>query len=343
MKLPDYIFFSFAIVTILIIFLLTFFQLVKSPVQPYASPGSLVTNEKYIQGLYNNLDLNDSMSVFRYVFTSLESNITVYPTENYFYFRFPAHGKMIWGSFSLSADTRDQGVFGFGYSEHNEDPNIADVWPRVGGGKELVAEDGVFVQKINDFTYSVTFENKTVIFHLNDVGLQLPQRFKLLPQENYVGPIFDESGIQLYLIFNKNVSHLYDVLNEDQFVPETFVQYTDDILIGSRTRFAFYDDKENNRRILIGVKGEDTLKNNWNDGPHDQMPDNYVYTGQIETQPYFEAHYQLQGKIDKYGNYINQTGVRVAVAPYRVYFKEEELLFIDYCKSINATQDQFYK
>src|SRR3989344_4129525 len=150
MKLPDYIFFSFAIVTILIIFLLTFFQLVKSPVQPYASPGSLVTNEKYIQGLYNNLDLNDSMSVFRYVFTSLESNITVYPTENYFYFRFPVHGKMIWGSFSLS--------------EHNEDPNIADVWPRVGGGKELAAEDGVFVQKINDFTYSVTFENKTVIF-----------------------------------------------------------------------------------------------------------------------------------------------------------------------------------
>jgi len=33
------------------------------------------------------------------------------------------------------------------------------------------------------------------------------------------------------------------------------------------------------------------LQNNWYDGPFDQMPDNYVYLGQIEVQKYLEACY----------------------------------------------------
>ena len=58
------------------------------------------------------------------------------------------------------------------------------------------------------------------------------------------------------------------------------------------------------------------MQNNWYDGPFDQMPDNYVCNGQIEVKPYLEQHYtEYEGRIDKYGRFLNKEGRRIAVAP----------------------------
>ncbi len=302
-----------------------------------------IANEKFINGLYNNLNLEDSKEVFRFVFSHLDNEVVVYPTENYYYFTFTAKGKTIWGTLNLSADNRDEGVFGFGYIEKIDkfkEPN----YPVVGGGGDYNSEDGVFVKKINDFKYSVTFEGKTIVFKFNDIGLSPPQKAKLRGDEIFVGPSFDESGLKFFLIFNKTEQHLYWVLNEDGFVPESFKKYTDDIVIGDRTGFAFYLDKENNRKILFGVEGFNVWQNNWYDGPFDQLPDNYVYTGQIEVKKYIEASYPYNnGRIDKYGNYLDEEGARVAVAPYLVYFSIDDLIsVIESCKASSPTKSHFY-
>ena len=86
------------------------------------------------------------------------------------------------------------------------------------------------------------------------------------------------------------------------------------------------------------------LKNNWYDGPFDQMPDNYIYLGKIpEYKEYIEATYPgVKGKIDKFGNYLENDGVRVAVGPYYVYFSTDDLSFVRSCKSQNITTSQFY-
>ena len=74
------------------------------------------------------------------------------------------------------------------------------------------------------------------------------------------------------------------------------------------------------------------------------MPDNYVYTGQIEVKKYIEANYpNVRGRIDKYGYYLDEKGVRVAIAPYLVYFSKEELVsVIESCKASALSTPEFY-
>jgi hypothetical protein len=295
---------------------------------------ALQTNEDFIRGLYaDDIDLNDTLAVFRFVFAKLPRTITVYPTENYYYFRFISRGKTIGGSLSLFAHNRDRGILGFGYSEHAEDIGIPDPEARMGGGKEFGPEDGVAVRKIDDFTYRVTFEGKSVTVRLNDAGLEPPQRARLLPEEVFVGPVHDESGLQFHLLFNNATRRFQYLLNQDGFVPERFRTFTYGTIIGDRTGFVFHDDASLGRRLLIGVKGHNVVKNNWYDGPFDQLPDNRIATGEIDLQPYIEAAYpEVAGNIDRYGHYLDDPGTRVAIAPYFVYFTPEDLMFVDRCR-----------
>ncbi len=298
------------------------------------NPGAFFTNESYIRGLYSPLDLKDSTAVFRYVFKNLHKEVTVYPSENYYYFRFTAAGKSVWGTLVLSADNRDQGVLGFGYIE-KQDRYTGEYPDAVGGSKDLTAADGVLVKKITPFKYTVTFEGRTVTFILQSLQLQTPQHALLQEDERLVGPNFDESGIQFYLVYNMTEKNLFWILNEDVFVPETFRRINDELEVGMRTGFAFYLDTLNRRRILVGIDGYYALLNNWFDGPFDQLPDNYVKTGDIEVQKYMEASYGFEpGIIDTYGNFLHREGIRVAVAPYYAYYSISDLVnVIENCKT----------
>jgi hypothetical protein len=61
-------------------------------------------------------------------------------------------------------------------------------------------------------------------------------------------------------------------------------------------------------------------------GPFDQLPDNYVTSGEVSLQRYLEVcHPNLRGKIDKYGILRGERGSRVAIAPYMVYFFKSDL------------------
>lgn len=316
------IFYAIVIVAVALFFVTLLDKSNSAPNRIKYDSGIFYSNEEFIDGLYNNLDLTDDKEVFAFVFNSLSDEITVYPTENYYYFKFTANGKTVWGSLTLYADERDKGVLGFGYSIRNTDDSDYNE----GGGGSYSQKDGVSVTKIDPLKYSATYGNKTVIFNLSAPDLKMPAKAKLLPSEKYIGPVFDESGLQFHLIFSDKTKKFMYFLNEDEFVPETFDDLGMNILRGKRTGFAFYEDRDNSRKILIGVEGRHVQENDWYDGPFDQLPDNYIYTDQIEIQRYIEQAYpNVVGRIDKYGNYLDRPGTRVAIAPYTVYFSHNQL------------------
>jgi len=303
---------------------------------------SFRSNSAYIEGLYSNIDVNDPLSVFRTVFFSLGDQVTVYPSENFFYYRFTANGQHFFGTIVLSAIDRDSGIVRFSYVQ-KIDRARHHGYPTKGGSLKLNKENGLEIKKVDDFRYIVSFENKNVIFNLYRTDLSFSKLASLASTESYIGPSFDESGLQFYLIFEEKAKHLFWILNEDEYVPEEFFHHSKNIIIGARTGFAFYEDKLHKRKILIGVDGKNVLHNNWYDGPFDQLPDNYVKIGKVKIQDAIELSYpESKGEIDKYGNYKNEPGVRVPIAPYTVYFSDNELDFVDECRKHNVSSE-FYK
>jgi hypothetical protein len=59
--------------------------------------------------------ISDPLAVFAFVLQSLPDHVKVYPTENYYYFRFTHNGRPYAGSIRLPPGERDQGRIEFGY------------------------------------------------------------------------------------------------------------------------------------------------------------------------------------------------------------------------------------
>ncbi len=296
---------------------------------------SFVTNESFINGLYAGLKLDSEDEVFAYVFSKLKNKVTIFPSENYYYFRFPARGKMIYGTLTLFPTERDSARIGFGYAAKVEDKYRNRNYFVRGGGRTYGKEDGVTVKELAVDRFEVRFRGKTVEFTLHDPGYAIPNNARLAADEEYVGSNFDESGLRFHLIFHKKINRLFWILNEDGFVPESFAatQYGRRVVMGNRTEFMFYNDSLLSRKVLIGVSGWNVNHNNWYDGPFDQLPDNYVKAGKINMRKYIVADIGIDSAaIDQYGRY--GPAHRVPVAPYTVYYSDLEMDFAQICLQI---------
>src|SRR5262249_17525618 len=137
---------------------------------------------------------------------------------------------------------------------------------------------GVAVDKLGPLAYRVGYGDKSVVFELNDLSQVKPPAGAIGPDEVYLGPIFDESAIRFFLVFNKKLKIFHYILDETIENPEKLVAPADidRILIGKRTGFAFYRDHKLERKILIGVFEGNSRINNYFDGPFDQLPDNFL-------------------------------------------------------------------
>lgn len=304
-----------------------------------------LSNDAFITGLYTGIRLDSAEEVLDYVLQQIGDEATVYPSENYYYFKFTASGKNIAGSLHLILNDTNDLRLGLGYVQKVEDKQRQKDYAMPGGSLHYHNGKGkVSMRMLDDSTCKVTCRGKSVIFHLYQPDLGSPEKARLLPEEKLVGPSFDESGLQFYLLFNTKGKCLYWILNEDAFVPETFARISQNVVVGNRTEFAFYLDSANNRKVLIGVEAKNVLDNNWYDGPFDQMPDNYVRTGAIEVLPYLEAHYPYhKGNMNKYGRFLDREGARVPVAPYRVYWDYEDLSFVEGLEKDSLSATDFYK
>jgi hypothetical protein len=300
------------------------------------------TNQSFVEQATARatLAIDDPMAVFAFVLGGLPDRVTVYPTENYYYFKF-THGHLRYaGNIRLDVQERDEGKIHFAYFEDLTE------WKDQGPIKHQVLgkEQGVEVERIARLTYRIGYRGRSVVFALNDLADAKPPPGLLGPDERYIGPVFDESALRLFLVYNGRLKLFHYLLDEtievaDQLAP---AQVTDRILIGKRTGFAFYRDHRIDRKILIGVFEGNSRVNNYFDGPFDQLPDNFI-EGETLREAILAVEPHLAGRIDRFG--ISPGGEdRYLIAPYHHYRIEDDLLIFHECatdKTVPA--DSYYE
>jgi hypothetical protein len=166
----------------------------------------------------------------------------------------------------------------------------------------LDASNGVTLEKLERFVYRMTYGGKSVVFELNDLSLVKPPADALALKETFIGPVFDDSGVRFFLVYNAAINNFLYILDETVDVTDDFATGPrgDRILVGKRTGFVFYRDRRRDRKILIGVYGENVDVNNYFDGPFDQLPDNFI-EGEVLRDSILKVQPNLKGKIEGLG------------------------------------------
>jgi hypothetical protein len=295
---------------------------------------SLHTNEADIGETRqtSELAIGDTRAVFAAVLDSLPERVNVLPTENYYYVRFAHKGVRYVGNIRLAAAERDQGKVHFSFSEEPTDWNgePADRHGAFGPG------EGVSVQKIAALEYRVSAGGNSVTFVLNDLSRVAPPADHLAADETFLGPVFDESGIRFFFVFNTRLKTFHFLLDESSGVADELFGSTasKQIVIGKRTGFAFYLwDK---RKVLIGVNERQSRLNTWLDGPFDQLPENFI-AGDALRDAIVAAEPGAKGKIDRFGNFTDGAG-RFLIHPYLLYRGVGDLAVFSRCMSSRAVR-----
>ncbi len=305
----------------------------------------LATNQQTIEKLKSTvLDINDIDANFETVFHSLADRVMVYPTENYYYFSMKDQGSEIWGNFRLDSIDREEGIISFAYyqvvpnSEYYYNHN--NLWH-----KEYSAKDGVEVKKLDKLTYSVSYRGKTKIFELNNLEQKMPPD-KLTPDEEFVSRMQDESGFQFYMVFNRKINWFYYILDEREPLPDILHPYGKDIYLGRLSEFAFYSDKEFDRKILFAIAERNVIRNNYYDGPFDQLADNFIDVDKFE-KLVVQAYPFFKGKVKGRGDFVDENGrrknSRISISPYHPYaaIRDIWIIFSNCEESFGRNQSEF--
>lgn len=291
---------------------------------PGGSGPAVAFHQGFIEGSHPEIrdsvvNLENVDQVFDLVFSALGTEARVYPTENYYYFIFKVHGKEVWGNFHFPPAGEIGEDLDFAYWKFESNPADGKIFSRY---KRYGAADGVSIKKLSDLRYAVSRKEKSVVFSLNDLEQALPAGAKLQKDEVLAARTFDESGYQLLLTYNKLRSHFMFVLDESVKLPEALSVAGQNLLVGEKSGFAFYQD--NGRKILVGVRTDNIRKNNYFDGPFDQLADNFVQNDRLSS--YMQAAYPYaSGRLDKYGRFTDTEHSRLALTPYSFYYEPAEL------------------
>ena len=303
----------------------------------------LTTNETYVEETTRPtaLELSDPLSVLAFVLESLADHVKVYPTENYYYFRFTHNGTPYAGSIRLPPGERDQGKVEFGYYK-----DLTEWSDEMDGGVHMIlgAAQGVKVEQLARFDYRLTYLGTSVVFMLNDLSDVRPPPATLGADEKFLGPIFDESGIRFFLVFNKKLRLFHYLLDETATVADdlTAMAGADRLLVGRRTGFAFYRDHHADRKILVGVYEGNSRINNYLDGPFDQLPENFIQGDELRAA-ILASDPSVEGQLDRLGNYVREEG-RYLIHPYMLYHHPSDLQAIHACAGRSVARPaQYYR
>lgn len=289
----------------------------------------LHTNQSYLEEVMaeTELPLDRPKEMLEWVLGSLPERVKVYPTESYFYFNFYHQGIRYAGNLRLDAKDRDEGRLHFAYFEdlqewtENAPINYSHFGP----------DEGIKVEKLESLVYRVSYASRSVVFELNDLSEVLPPPQAVGADEQYIGPVFDESGMRFFLMFNPKLKMFLYILDETARISDQLrlTPNTNRISIGTRTGFAYYQDLRMNRKILIGVFDRNSRVNNAFDGPFDQLPDSFV-KGDALRDAILAVEPALKDKIDRFGGSDDGSG-RFLIAPYTYYQSIEELYLFHQC------------
>lgn len=260
-----------------------------------------------------NIDHTNIEEFFSYLFDRIPSYAIVYPTETYYYYIIDLPNVTISGNLRLL--DADEGKIHIGYFDKN-DPHGESYYTTLG------QENGVTINKVSDYVYDVAYNQKTVRFKLSDIADKQPKELKLLPEEEFVAHILDESGVKLFLLYNNQTSTFYYVMDEEVKHTDRFTVH-ENYLLGNRTGFVYYHDKHYDRKILVGVSRMNIFYNNYFDGPFDQVPPRLnIRDKLIAAYPYTN----YSGGIDEHGNFNAFNSSRVAISPYYDYLDIQDLI-----------------
>lgn len=265
----------------------------------------VLPQEAVLKGLAaSGVNLDDPIAVFATVFASLPERVSVLPTENYYYWQMFCDGREIRGNIRLPSGQREKGVICIGYAEYDEFPD--DGSPAgISASRYLGLADGITVTCVGPFLVEVLFRGKTVRFSLLELEQRPPANEFLGPEERFVARTYDESGCRFFLIYNTRKKCFFWFLNEENTGIEKFQELGPGCLLGCRTGFVFWVDRgRGDRKVLALVRGASVRRNDWFDGPFDQLADNYA--DQVNIRKFMEeALPSVKGRIDKWGYFTD--------------------------------------
>ena len=304
------------------------------------SQPTLATNQAWIEGMQRagDLRIESAKSAFELVFAQLPDEVFVFPTENYYYWRLTAGGVEYAGNLRLAAQDRDQGLIHFAaFRQANQASEAGPMMYHVFG-----SADGVAVEKVSDLRYRVSHKGKTVVFQLNDVSAIEPPKSIVADGEEYLGLVFDESGLRFFLFYNRRIKLFAYVLDETAPVLDSFEPIAEGsrIVVGHRTGFALYRHHHLERKVLFWVHDANTFVNNYHDGPADQLPENHI-RGDNLREAIVDADPKMKDQLDTFG-YLKSGEGRYLIAPYTQYQTHEELLGYETCAVEHAAQKDVY-
>jgi hypothetical protein len=281
-------------------------------------------------------DFDDPRSVVRFLLDVIESG-TVYPTEGYFYFRFDLNGRRISGNLrftSIADGVLHTGYFEAGNADHTpgrpSKPGIGAVRTGTFG-----AEQGLTVvtepSDEGETMHRVLLDGESATFVVPAIYRARPASLKLRDGERFVSGVLDESAYALVLIFDEREAGFRFLLSPAFEPPELLEPLRADaphLLIGRPSGFVFAREPgraagEPDRLTLVGIDAASVRRNDYFDGPFDQVPPD------LDLRPLLHIAYPYTrdaSPVDEHGNFIGRTASRVAIAPYTAYGNTDDLL-----------------
>ena len=211
----------------------------------------------------NSLDITDTSRVITFILDSIKENAPVYPSEQYFYYKFKVGPRLISGN--LRFCNSKNGVVNFGYFDEF-DPKI------IFHGAIRNGVNGV-VEKSHD-KVKLIFAGRTRNFSLSKTlhpNSHPPIKIDIAEDEELITQVQDESGFAFSLFYRGRSRQFYYCL---RYSPENLIAIKiggADVFLGDTSRFAFVQD-DLGRKVLIGVLHSEVESNTYFDGPFDQVP-----------------------------------------------------------------------
>ena len=252
---------------------------------------------------------SDPRSMFSYILSQVPNYAVVYPTEGFYYWNV-THPEVGHLSGNIRLADLEKASLTFAYFPVGKSKSALK-----SQGLTLTEQDGLRAERIAESTYVLRYQGLEKTF-------RMPRRTQaatgtLLPEERFIGKIFDESGISFDLVYNSKTKSFYEFLDEKNSLREEFVRHTEILVSGKRSKFLYVEDKKTQRKILVAINFFDSRENNYFDGPGDQVP----YW--IDLKEVLHSAYPatlLGDGIDAHGVYLKRDEwVRIAVSPYTLY------------------------
>jgi hypothetical protein len=142
-------------------------------------------------------------------------------------------------------------------------------------------------------------------------------------------------------MFNLERNYFFWVLDEEVAVPDEFTKLSEEVVVANRTGFVFWmDPAADKRKVLATIRKISVLRNDYCDGPFDQLSDNYV--DEIDIKKWMErAIPGIKGRIDKYGYYTDtERPSRVALSNYGNYYTFAEA--VSFVEAAKKSMDAYY-